>query len=213
MIRSIMRARVPALVGLAVAGAQAGHLLAYDLRFGAAAQQVQASGAHAYFPVFVKTALGAAALLLLAALLVIGAARAVARGPRPRVASGGGPSFVSLLATLFTLQLAWFMAQEMTEALAAGLPPPGAENLLLWGMLGQLPIALVSATVLVWLGRRVEDAIAQLGFVAPAAVQLLFTAPPSLQPVALDHALATTHASRSRIVKRGPPISFAFRPF
>jgi len=208
-----MRSRVPALIGLAVAGAQAGHLLAYDLRFGAAAQQMQASGAHAYFPLFVKTALGAAAMLLLAALLVIGAARAVARGPRPRAASGGGPSFVNLLATVFTLQLAWFMAQEMAEALAAGLPPPGAENLLLWGMLGQLPMALVSATVLVWLGRRVEAAIAQLGSVAPASVQLLFTVPPALQPVALDGALATAHASRSRIVKRGPPTSFAFRPF
>src|SRR5438270_11760378 len=46
MIRSIMRARVPALAGLAVAGAQAGHLLAYDLRFGAAAQHVQATGVH-----------------------------------------------------------------------------------------------------------------------------------------------------------------------
>jgi len=212
MIRSIMRARVPALLGLAVAGAQAGHLVAYELRFGAAAQQMQASGAHAYFPAFVKTALGAVALVLLAALLVIGAARTVARGRHAR-ALRGGPSFVSLLATLFTLQLAWFMAQEVTEALVAGLPLPGAENLLLWGMLGQLPVALVGATVLVWLGRRVEAAIAELGSVAPASVHLVFGAPLALHPIALDDALATAHASRSRIVKRGPPTSFAFRPF
>lgn len=208
-----MRARVPALIGLAVAGAQAGHLLAYDLRFGAAAQQVQATGAHAYFPVFVKTALGGAALMLLASLLVIGAARAVARRSGPRAPFSGGPSFLSLLAALFTLQLAWFMAQEVTEALAAGLPLPGAENLLLWGMLGQLPVALVSATVLVWLAPRVEAAIAQLGTVAPASAQLHFGTPLALLPTAQEGALATVHASRSRIVMRGPPTSFAFRPF
>jgi hypothetical protein len=212
MIRSIMRARVPALIGLVVAGAQAGHLLAYALRFGAAAQQVQASGAHAYFPAFVKTALGGAALALLAALLVIGAARAVARGRRARPVAGR-PPFVSLLATLFTLQLAWFMAQELTEALVAGLPAPGAEDLLLWGMLGQLPVALVGATAIVWLGRHVEAAIAELGAIAPASAPLLFTAPLALRPIALEDALATAHASRSRIVKRGPPTSFTFRPF
>ena len=207
-----MRARVPALIGLAVAGAQAGHLLAYDLRFGAAAQQMQAGGVHAYFPAFVKTALGGAALVLLAALLVVGAARTVARGRQAR-ASSGGPSFVSLLAMLFTLQLAWFMAQEVTEALVAGLPPPGAENLLLWGMLGQLPVALVGATVLVWLGRRFEAAIAELGSITPSSAQLVFSAPLAVHRVAIGHAVAIAHASRSRIVKRGPPTSFEFRPF
>jgi len=207
-----MRARVPAVIGLAVAGAQAGHLLAYDLRFGAAAQQMQATGAHAYFPAFVKTALGAAALLLLAGLLVVGAARAMARGRRPR-AAGGGASFVSLLATLFTLQLAWFMAQEVAESLVAGLALPGPENLLLWGMLGQLPVAMVGATVFVWLGQRVEAAVAQLGAIEPARAQILTSAPLVAQPIALDDALATAHASRSRIVKRGPPTSFVFRPF
>lgn len=212
MIQSTMRARVPALIGLAVAGAQAGHLLTYDLRFGAAAQQIQAGGAHAYFPAFVKTALGCAALLLLAALLVIGAARTVAKRTQPHH-SGGGPSFVSVLATLFTVQLAWFMAQEVAEALVAGLPLPGVENLLLWGMLGQLPVALAGATILIWLGRRVEAAIAALGSVAPATARLLFTAPVALRPIAVEGALAIAHASRSRIVKRGPPTSFAFRPF
>src|SRR5256885_215030 len=86
--------------------------------------------------------------------LADGVARTVARRAQP-LTSGDGPSFVSVLATLFTLQLAWFMAQEVAEAVAAGLPLPGAENLLLWGMLGQLPVALAGATILVWLGRRV----------------------------------------------------------
>ncbi len=206
MIQSTMRARVPALTGLAVAGAQAGHLLAYDLRFGAAAQQIQAGGAHAYFPAFVKTALGCAALLLLAALLVIGAARTVAKRTQPYY-SGGGPSFVSVLATLFTVQLAWFMAQEVAEALVAGLPLPGAENLLLWGMVGQLPVAILGAAALRWLGTRVESALAELGSIVPASAPLLVTSPVAVHVFAPVHAVALGHATRTAIVKRGPPSS------
>ncbi len=173
MIQSTMRARVPALTGLAVAGAQAGHLLAYDLRFGAAAQQIQAGGAHAYFPAFVKTALGCAALLLLAALLVIGAARTVAKRTQPYY-SGGGPS---------------------------------AENLLLWGMVGQLPVAILGAAALRWLGTRVESALAELGSIVPASAPLLVTSPVAVHVFAPVHAVALGHATRTAIVKRGPPSS------
>jgi hypothetical protein len=186
-------------------------MMAYELRFGAAAPQVQAAGAHAYFPTFVKTTLGGVALAALVTLLILGAARVVACGRHQRVA--GGPSFLSLLAVLFTLQLGWFMAQEVTEALVAGVAPPGAADLLLWGVLGQLPVAVAGAAVLVWLGRQVEAAIAGLGSVAPASVPLRFKAPVVPQPIGVEGAVATTHASRSAIVKRGPPTSFVFRPF
>src|SRR5256885_16740440 len=168
MIRFDMRSRVPGVIGLAVAGAQAGHLLAYGLRFGAAAGPIQASGPHLYFPAMVKATLGAAALAILAGLLIVGAARIVARGPQARAA--GGSSFISLLAMLFTLQLSWFVAQEVTEALVAGVAPPGAAELLLWGMAGQLPAALAGAAVMVWLGRGVEAAINELGSVPRAEV-------------------------------------------
>jgi len=198
-----MRTRLPALIGLAIAGAQGGHMLAYELRFGAAAQQVQATGSHAYFPAFVKTTLGAAALAVLGGLLIAGAARVVAHGRRRPLADG--PSFVSLLAMLFTLQLAWFTAQEVIEALLAGAPLPAPAGLLLWGMLGQLPVAVVGATVLIWLGRRVESAIAALGAVAAASSPLVFSAPLVLRPLSVEGALAIAHASRFPIVKRGPP--------
>ena len=56
------RKKALAIVGLGALGSQAGHLLAYQLRFGAAAQQVQSSGAHSYFPLLAKTALGVAAI-------------------------------------------------------------------------------------------------------------------------------------------------------
>jgi hypothetical protein len=61
-----MRKRILTVLGVAIAGSQAGHLLAYQLRFGATAQQVQSSGAHAYFPLLARTSLGIAAIVLLA---------------------------------------------------------------------------------------------------------------------------------------------------
>ena len=205
MMRPTMRARFWAVAGLAVAGAQAGHLLAYQLRFGPAAEQIQATGAHAYFPTFVKTALGVTAMALIGALLVVAVARVAARGAAARRVAG--PSFIGALAALFTLQLVLFMVQELAESLIAGVPPAGAEALLLWGMVGQLPVAVAGAAVLVWLGERVEAAIRVLGSIEPAAAPLIVTAPLALQPIFVDGALATTHAARSRIVKRGPPIS------
>lgn len=212
MIRLAMRRRIWAVVGLAVAGAQGGHLLAYRLRFGAAAQQIQSTGAHAYFPTAVKTALGAVALATLGALLLIGIARAVARGRAGRRA--GGPSFMAVLAVLFTLQLAWFIGQELTEALIAGAPSVSGTDLLLWGMVGQLPVAVLGAAVVSWLGARVEVAAVRLGEVVSATSPLPITAALAPLPVvAGERALALAHASRARIVKRGPPSSSTFRPF
>lgn len=205
MMRFAMRARSLALLGMAVAGAQAGHLLAYQLRFGPAAEQIQATGPHAYFPAFAKTAIGLAALALIGALLVVAVARLAARGRAARRISG--PSFIAVLAALFTIQLAWFMAQELAEALIAGVPPAGAEVLLLWGMAGQLPVAVAGAAALVWLGERFEAAIAVLGSVIEAELTLPVSVPLALQPVLIDRAVATAHATRSRIVKRGPPSS------
>ena len=204
-MRFAMRARFIAVVGLGVVGAQAGHLLAYQLRFGSAAEQVQATGAHAYFPALAKTALGLAALALIGALLVVAVARVAARGRTARRVSG--PSFIGVLAALFTIQLSWFMVQELVEALIAGVPPAGAELLLLWGMAGQLPVAFAGAAVLVWLGERVEAAVADLGSVIAAELTLPVTTPVALQLVFAEDAIAVAHAERSRIVKRGPPAS------
>jgi hypothetical protein len=207
-----MRRRIWAVVGFALAGAQGGHLVAYRLRFGAAAQQVQSAGVHAYFPTATKTALGAVALAVLGALLVIGAARAVARGRNVRVA--GGPPYLVMLAALFTLQLAWFIGQELAEALISGVPPSSGTDLLLWGMVGQLPVAVIGAAVVCWLGTRVEAAVEELGEVVSATSPLAITAALAPLPVAAgDRALAIAHESRSRIVKRGPPSSSTFRPF
>ena len=126
-------------------GSQAGHLLAYELRFGNAAQQVQSAGAHSYFPSLAKTGLGFAALTLLVVLFIVGAGR-VATGRR--IKPEAAPSFVPLVAALYTIQLACFAAQETIEALM--------------GTLGQLPVAVVATVAVRWLGARLRPALAAI---------------------------------------------------
>jgi hypothetical protein len=204
MIRGVMRRRVAVLIGLALAGAQAGHLTAYQVRFGAAAQQLQSSGAHAYFPAEVKTALGLAGLVLLASLLLIAVARTVARGVRVRTVES--PSYLSLLAMLFTVQLACFVAQEVAEAAVAGARVDSAATLMLWGTIGQLPAAALLAAALRWLWTRVEEAIGQLRAVAPAWRPVLVSAPLAFLPIRSEGGPRWT-TSRSPQSRRGPPHS------
>lgn len=196
------RGRVAILAGLAVAGAQAGHLIAYQVRFGAAAQQLQSSGAHAYFPTGVKTALGLAALALLMSLLLIAVARAAARGVRVRTVES--PSYLNLLAPLFTVQLGLFVAQEVAEAVIAGTPVASAAALMLWGTIGQLPAAALLAAALRRLWSRVEEAVGQLRAVAQAWRPMVVSAPVAFAPVRVDLSPRWA-ASRSPLTRRGPP--------
>jgi len=199
-----MRGRVAVLTLLALAGAQAGHLIAYQVRFGAAAQQLQGAGAHAYFPVGVKTALGVAAFALLASLLLIAVARTAARGVRVRTVES--PSYLSLLATLFTVQLTCFVAQEVAEAAVAGARVDSAATLMLWGTIGQLPAAALFAAALRWLWSRVEEAIGQLRAVAPAWRPVPVSAQVAFVSIRREDGARWT-ASRSPQSRRGPPHS------
>src|SRR5258708_12704937 len=88
-----------AVLGLGLLGSQAGHLLAYQVRFGAAAQQIQSSGAHAYFPLVAKTALGAAAAALIGPLLLVALPRSLSAR---RVKPPSHPSYVTALPAPFT---------------------------------------------------------------------------------------------------------------
>ena len=151
--------RALAVLGIGIAGAQAGHLLAYELRFGVAAPALQSTGAHAYFPALAKTGVGLAALALLSSLLVVAAARIVAGR---RVQPGTSPSFVRLLAVLYTIQLACFAGQETAEALLGGTHASSAPLLILWGTAGQLPVAVAAALAMRWLDLRLEPALAVL---------------------------------------------------
>ena len=191
------------LVALGVIASQAGHLLVYQLRFGAAAQQVQSSGAHAYFPTLAKTGLGVFALALLGGLFMVGLAR-VASGRR--LDSDSAPSYLRLLAALYTVQLVFFVGQETLEGVVSGGPSATAADLILWGTVGQLPVAALAATALHWLLARARPAV--------TAVRLLFA--PISQPLELTLAVVsipevhrdtafTARFAASPLSRRGPP--------
>jgi hypothetical protein len=201
-----MSKRTVAVLGLALAASQAGHLLAYQLRYGAAALQVQTTGAHAYFPVLAKTGLGVLAAALIGGLFVVGLARVLAG--RAVAQTRSHPPYLGLVASLFTLQLAFFVVQETVESIAAGLPVGSVEQLLLWGIVGQLPVATLAALAFAWLATRFEAAVGEIRAV-------LAVGPPSLAPAlvpvhiaaAHDNALLLSRVAGASLTKRGPPYS------
>jgi len=195
--------RVWLAIGLAVLASQAGHLLAYQLRFGAAAQQIQSSGAHLYFPGLVRASLGVAAMLILSGIFVVGLARILSGRP---IRPDSTPPFLRLFAAMFTLQLAWFAGQEVVEALVAGAPVASAADLLLWGTLGQLPVALVAAAGLQWLLARVEAAITEIRIALASIPSQLFS-PGIAIPIWIHagRAWILRSAAGASLAKRGPP--------
>jgi hypothetical protein len=194
----------PALVGLGLAlvASQAGHLVAYQLRYGEAAYRLQASGAHLYFPAIVKAGLGLAAVGMLVALALVGFARLAAGRP---IRGDDAPPFVRLLAILFSLQLTFFVVQEVLESAVTGGTAGSPAVLLLWGTAGQLPVAVVGALALRWLLVRVAPALDQLSLRVDLAWRPApFAAAPVMCLVAADAAPSTerlTHAFN----RRGPP--------
>lgn len=202
----IGKRRALAVLGVGLAGSQAGHLLVFQLLFGSAAQQLQSSGAHAYFPLLAKTALGAIAAAFVAGIFVIGLARALSG--RSRVATSSQPPFVELVAALFTVQLACFIAQEVGEAMYAGTGAASAPYLLLWGTVGQLPVAAVAAIALRWLWTRFESAVEDLRVVIKAVhaprVPVAVAAPMWPTPAG---ALLLFQVAGGSLGKRGPPTS------
>lgn len=202
----IDRRQALTVAAVGILGSQAGHLLAFQLLFGSAAQHIQSSGSHAYFPLLAKTALGVVAAAFLAGMFVIGLARMVSG--RSRVAAGAQNSYVELVALLFTVQLACFIVQEVTEAAIAGTGAASAPYLLLWGTLGQLPVAAVAAIGLRWLWTRFESAVEELHAVLAMVSAPAAPAPLTVQvwPAANGNVLRLQLAGGS-LNKRGPPTS------
>ena len=198
-----------ALVGFGVVLAQLGHLLVYQLQFGAAAQAAQSTGAHAYFPTLVKTSLGLGAAAVLASLLIICAARFVTGAPRRAIA--GGPPYLRLLGALFTIQLLFFALQETIESIAAGTAVANAPHLLLIGSVGQLPVAIAGALALKWVLVRFESAVTEIR-VAFSSVR----APISRIAVVVSewshHDLVYRPVAGASLAKRGPPSQLRLGP-
>lgn len=194
------------VLALGLAGSQAGHLLAYQLRFGSAAQNLQSSGSHAYFPLVAKTTLGVVAAVLVAAIFVIGLSRVLSGRSQKR--TRGRYGYIELLAALFTIQLVCFITQEVAEAIFSGIAVDSALHLLLWGILGQLPVAAIAAVGLGWLWTRFESAVEKLRAVlavAPAPISPV-TAAATVWPVP-DRARLLSHVAGGSLAKRGPPPS------
>lgn len=198
------RRAAAAVVALGLAGSQAGHLLTYQLRFGVAAQQLQSSGVHGYFPGVAKTGVGLASLGLLGALFMIGLGRVVAG---KRIDPTSAPSLVSLLAVLYTLQLGCFGTQETIEALAGGAHLGSVSQILLWGALGQLPVALVASVALRWLLARLGPVVSELRIALQRPERKIVLAiAPAAPTIAYAPAIACVLHVRSN-PRRGPPSS------
>jgi hypothetical protein len=192
-------------VAVGVLGSQAGHLVAYQVRFGSAAQQLQSSGTHAYFPFLLRSSLGVAATIVLSAMFVIGLGRILSGRPIRR---GSAPHYLRLVAVLYTVQLATFAAQEMVESLLAGAPAASAAALLLWGTLGQLPVAVIAAAGLRWLFVRFDPALGQIRTALAAAPrEFSWTGFAIPRWGSASNKLILSSVAGASLVKRGPPSS------
>jgi hypothetical protein len=213
MIAVTMRPRRVGLMALPLvilAASQAGHLLAWQLRQGPQALPVVGSGAHGYVPALTTVTFGTAGVAVLAALCVIGAARAARLGravlpaaPAPRLRR---IPVLDATAFLFVLQLAVYLAQETVEAAWAGFARPGFADLLLWGSLGQVPVAIVAGAALSWLSIHFEAAVEEL--MNPVAALPLSPRPAAAPPrVGMRRAPLTLpiQVSGGAFSERGPP--------
>ena len=192
------------MLAIALIAAQAGHMVAYALRFGGAALDVQATGAHWYFMSVAKTALGLAALAALVVLLVIGFGRlAVGRRLEPDTTT----PFIRTFAAMYTLQLGVFVVQEAVEAMAGGGHLVSAPALMLWGALGQLPVAFAVTIALRWLGVRVRPALAAIRLPnTPVVRDIAFSnLAPRLRFVTVK--IASRDVLVAGFSRRGPPFS------
>lgn len=189
-------------LGLGLVASQAGHMLVYAVVYGPLAGQLQSTGAHGYFPALVKTGFGLTAVFLMLALVAVGLARLLAGRP---IQAAPVPAFLRLVAMLFCLQLTFFVVQESIE-MAAGAPATSAPALLLWGSVGQLPAAALSALALRWIAVRVAPAVASLLRPIAAAVRLTpYAVAIHAWPLAVDAAISV-EAVALPLTRRGPPL-------
>ena len=194
-----MKRRGWLLAAMALTASQAGHLLAYQLRFGSAAAEIQSTGAHWYFFASLRTALGLMALAMLAGLFVVGFGRLAAGR---RLEPNSSTTLVRTLASLYTMQLGVFAVQETAEAILGQRHLASVPSLLLWGAVGQLPVALVAALAWRWLGARIRPALAAIRLTYATQPLVLAVAP--VATIAASGHLATVVA-RGSFTRRGPP--------
>lgn len=200
------RRRWPAVLLIALAGSQFGHLVSYQLRLGPQASAAQSSGRHAYFPAAISLSAALLGAAVITGLLLLGGARLlIGRRCEVRPPERRRPS-LAMVALLFALQLAVYMVQETGEALASAATLPSAADLLLWGMVGQLPVAAAAAVALTWLGGRLRGALSELRYLLEQVRQRPSSLPAHVEmpdPGGIRNPLQAS--APAVFVKRGPP--------
>jgi hypothetical protein len=193
-----------AIPAAALAGSQLGHLLVYTLRLGPEGLAASGSGAHGYLPSLATALAGLTGASFLAALAVLAASRILAaRGGRGVVFER--PSVFDLLAVLFAAQLCLFAVQETAEALLTGRVVRSVADLLLWGTLGQLPIAALAALALSWLTASFRRAIHDLSQAGASARMAASARPEPAVHRTSDPPLLVWSPGHT-LPRRGPPV-------
>ena len=168
--------RLP-LAGVAVASAAVGHSIAYLIVApqGRTRAALLTGTGHGY-----RSTLAAAEIVLgvLAVLTFLG--RRFRHGQRsPRRPAGAVP-WLWLAARLALLQVAIFSLQEIVERASVGYPlgDLSSDRLLAIGVFVQVMVALLAATLLVWLGRAAEAVGRAFGLARlPRAVRVVVVPP------------------------------------
>jgi hypothetical protein len=189
--------------------AELGHQLGFVERNGARGFALEAVGVHQYFPTLmsvVGAGLGGAALAILLVLSLGRLALGGALGRAPQLAV----PVRRLLPLLLALQLAVYLTQETSEALASGqlVTARWLMSTLVWGLAAQAPVALLAALALSWLSTRLDCAIAAIRRAAqpdrafvPAPVHRPETGHgPNRAPL-----LSLLRDCHRALIKRGPP--------
>jgi hypothetical protein len=188
--------RLP-LAGAAVAGAAVGHSIAYLIVApeGRTRAALLAGTGHGYW----STAVAAEIVLGLLAVITF-LARHFNRGLRLQRRPPSDEPWARLAARLALFQVSIFVVQEVVERAIAGHPIGDivSDRLMSIGILVQIGVAILAATLLVWLGRAAEAVGRALGRAArPRPVRVPVTRP----------RVAVRPVSRSRCAHgiRGPP--------
>jgi hypothetical protein len=180
---------------VALPASEVGHYAAYVARLGPAAAGVQAAGAHAYYLPALQLLLAASGGAVLLALAVVATARALAGIRRDDGPTTAWP-LLPLVLLLFGVQLGVFVGQELLE----GASP--SAGLLLFGVAGQAPVALLAAVALRSLTATVTAAVRTLRSESSAGRPPRLPVLTGPTPAALE---AVAGPARSSLSARAPP--------
>jgi hypothetical protein len=214
MDRQDPRTRARYLFAAALLGAllsQPGHLVGYLGHYGWRGLAIEGQGVHGYFPSLLSTSIALLGGIALAALLGVAAARLVIGRALGRRRARGVP-FTQLLLVLLLIQLNLYAVQEMLELEAVGraLTPAGLAGIAAWGLVGQVPPAILAAVALALLSSPLLAVFAALRspFTRSRAPVFRLSAP-LLAAVFAEAPIAALQGQRFPVARprRGPPPS------